>query len=320
MSAASPDVSVSFDGRDPADVMLAKADAAIEGGASSIWLATHLFQRDPIATAGVLLGRHASLRIVLTALSPFVMHPVYIAMAAGTLNEMFPGRISLCLGVGAPVDLANAGIDATAPLAPMRETLRLCRALLSGATVDHDGARFQVRGQALSVGRQPVPLLLAASGPKMLRLAGDEADGVVLSAGASVEYMEWCVRNAVARPGCPVHAFVYTAAAEDAAAARDRMRRPLSMTLRGGHHARNLELAGSRLNQSDLTAAIAAGDHARAERMVDDDIVARHAAAGAPADVARRIAAYQAAGADEVVLAATRSAEEIKTVLAAAKL
>lgn len=300
--------------------MLAKADAAVEGGASSIWLATHLFQRDPIATAGVILGRHPSIRIVLTALSPFVMHPVYIAMAAGTLNELFPERVSLCLGVGAPVDLANAGIEATAPLSPMREAVHLCRELLSGAVVDHDGAQFQVRGQTLSTGRQAVPILLAASGPKMLQLAANEADGVVLSAGASVEYIRWCVENAIARPGRAIHAFIYSAASQDAAAARDRMRRPLSMTLRGGHHARNLELAGSRLSQSELTAAIAAGDHARAENLIDDEVVKRHAAAGAPEDVARRLSAYRAAGADDVILAATRSADEIRSVLAAAKL
>lgn len=313
---------VSFDGRDPAAVVLAKAEAAACGGAGAIWLATHLFQRDPIATAGVVLARRPTLGIVLTALSPFAMHPVHIAMAAATLNEFFPGRVSLCLGVGAPADLASAGLAATRPLAPMREALRLCRALLAGDVVRHDGARFQVRDRALATGAQAVPLLLAASGPHMLRLAGREADGVVLSAGASPEYLAWCVGEAK-QPATPAHfrahAFVYGAVADARAAACDRVRPPLAVTLRGAHHARNLALAGSRLDQAALAAAMAADDRRRAEGFITDAIVARHAAAGTPSEFADRIAAYRAAGADNIVIAGTRSAEDIDAVLDAAR-
>jgi 5,10-methylenetetrahydromethanopterin reductase len=239
------------------------------------------------------------------------------------LNELFPGRVSLCLGVGAPVDLANAGIEAKAPLRPMREAIRLCRSLLAGETVHHEGERFQVQGQALSVGCQPVPILLAASGPRMLQLAGAETDGIVLSAGASVQYLEWCIdqaRPTRAATHVRVHAFVYTAVSEDPAAAYDRMRRPLSTTLQGAHHAPNLEMAGSQLNQPMLIEAIAAGDHTRADSLIDDEIVRHHAAAGGAAEAASRIGAYRAAGADNIVLPATRSADEIRSALAAAKL
>ncbi len=279
------ELSLAFDGRDPAEVVLAKTKAAMHQGASSIWLACHLFQRDPVSTAGVLLSRFPSMKIVLVALSPYVLHPVYIAMTPATLSEFFPGRISLCLGVGAPADLANTGIASPTPLGTMREAIQVCRALFTGGSVQIDGKRFQVRDQSLAAGRQDVPILLAASGPKMLRLAGNEADGVVLSAGTSVEFAGWCLEQVEAggvSENFQRHAFVYAAVSDNANTAYDRVRRQLANVLQGGHHARNLECAGNRLDQNALSMAIAAGDMARVESYISDRIVKTHTAAGTP--------------------------------------
>ena len=67
------------------------------------------------------------------------MHPVYIAMAAATLEEMYPGRVILCLGAGAPADLKAAGIEAPRPLVTIDETVKICRALLAGEMVEFRG-------------------------------------------------------------------------------------------------------------------------------------------------------------------------------------
>lgn len=315
------ELSISFDGRDPAEVVLAKTEVAMHRGASSIWLACHLFQRDPISTAGVLLSRFPGMKIVLVALSPYVLHPVYIAMAAATLNEFFPGRISLCLGVGAPADLANAGIASAAPLGTMREAIQVCRALFAGETVRIDGKRFQVRDQSLAAGRQDVAILLAASGPKMLRLAGSEADGVVLSAGTSVEFVGWCLEQVESGSVSEIfqrHAFVYAAVSENANTAYDGVRRSLAHVLQGGHHARNLECAGNRLDQNKVSMAIAAGDMARAESYISDRIVETHSAAGSPEIFRSRLEAYRAVGIDNLVLSSVRTPEQVEAVLSAA--
>lgn len=315
------EISISFDGRDPAEVVLAKTEVAMRQGAGSIWLACHLFQRDPVSTAGVLLSRFPGCKIVLVALSPYVLHPVYIAMTAATLNEFFPGRVSLCLGVGAPADLANAGISSTAPLATMREAIDICRTLFEGEVVRTDGKKFQVQNQSLATGRQDIPILLAASGPKMLRLAGSDADGVVLSAGTSVEFAGWCLEQVEAggvSESFQRHAFVYAAVAENAKVAYDSVRRLLAIVLRGGHHAPNLESAGNSLDQNGVSIAIAAGDMASAERYISDRIVKTHTAAGTPEILLARLDAYRAAGIDNLVLASMRTPEQVDAVLSAA--
>src|SRR5262249_49793523 len=158
------------------------------------------------------------LRVALMAMSPLTMHPVQAAMSAATLDEFFPGRVTLCFGVGTPGDLNSIGIEAKKPLRIMREALELARALLAGETVRVDGKFFCVQGRRLGNGARPVPLVLAASGPRMLELAGTAADGVLLSAGTSIEFVERSLERVhYAAKGRPVrnHALVYGAVDED---------------------------------------------------------------------------------------------------------
>jgi len=162
----------------------------------TLWFAAHLFNREPICTAALALATTSRVKVALMALSPYTVHPVYAAMAAATLDEWFPGRVEPCLGVGAPRDLEAAGVAAPQPLATLRESLAVARALLAGESVAYAGERFQVHGRRLATGARAVPLLLAASGPRMLTLAAAAADGVVISAAAAPAFVAWTLDQA----------------------------------------------------------------------------------------------------------------------------
>ncbi|HXH84890.1 MAG TPA: LLM class flavin-dependent oxidoreductase, partial [Candidatus Tectomicrobia bacterium] len=95
-------------------------------------------------------------------------------------------------------------------------------------------------------------------------------------------------------------------------------RRQLAITLRAPHHATNLELAGARLDQAAVRAAVAREDWAGAETLVSDDTVRRHTACGTPDELRARLEAYRAAGLDEVVLAGLYTPDETRATLAAA--
>ncbi|MGE0874301.1 MAG: LLM class flavin-dependent oxidoreductase [Burkholderiales bacterium] len=317
-----PSVSLVTDGREAPDAFLAKAMAGESGGAARMWVANHLFERDPVSLAALALGATRRLPAALMAVSPFTMHPVQAAMIAATLDEVYPGRVSLSLGVGAPVDLASAGVEAPRPIAPMRDAITIIRALLAGETVQYEGRKFSVRGRALASGARQVPILLAASGPQMLELAGEVADGVLISAGTSVEFVHWSlehVRRGAA--GRPVRAcgLVFAATDADREVAHARLRRPLAVVLRGAHHRMNLDLAGTVLDQEALGAAAARGDWAAAEAMITPQVLAHHAVCGTPADVRERIAAYHAAGIEEVVLSGPRDGAQAAALLDATK-
>ncbi len=312
------EISISCDGRDPPAAFFDKIARGERGGASRMWIANHLFLRDPVALAAAALGGSARMDVALMAVNPFTVHPVQAAMAAATLDELFPGRVTLCLGVGAPADLKAVGLDAGKPLKAMREAFEAIRALLAGEVITVAGEVFSIRDRRLATGARAVPLALAASGPQMLELAGAIADRVLISAGASVEFVERTLervqRGAKGR-AVKTSGLVYASVDEDPHAAHDRLRRALAILLRGPHHKDNLASAGSVLDQEQVNQAVLAEDFPLAESLITDDIVTRHTASGTPDQVRSRFDAYRAAGLDEIVIAGARDGDQIAKIL-----
>jgi 5,10-methylenetetrahydromethanopterin reductase len=241
-------------------------------------------------------------------------------MTAATLDELAPGRVILCLGLGVPADLADAGLEPTRPVRTLREACEMARALLAGERVAYRGEVFRLSGRPLAAGTRRVPVFLAASGEQTLALAGAAADGVLISAGTSVPFVRWALQrvDAGARGRTLERAgLVYAAVDGGGVSARERFRRSLALILRSTHHARNLALAGSRVDQPALARAVAAGDWPAAEALVSDDVVGRHTATGTAAQVRARVAEYVTAGLDEVVLAGLRDPADTGRVLGA---
>ena len=256
----------------------------------------------------------------LMSISPYVMHPVQVAMAAASLNEHFPGRICLCLGAGAPGDLDAAGVPRPKPVATLAESLEIAKSLLSGDVINHQGQQFRVTGRSLEVGPQVVPIVLAATGPRMLQLAGRHADGVLLSAATSVEFVRWSLgqvsasaetRN-VRRIG-----LVFASVDNDEGKAYKKLKRLLAFVLRGAHHEPNITMGGANLNRQALYDAVADNNWSRAVAMISDEVVARHSVSGTPDQVQARLEEYRAAGLDEVVVAGIDERSSLAATLAA---
>ena len=118
------------------------------------------------------------------AIAPaFTRGPALLAQTVAAMAEAAPGRFAFGLGASSDVIVERwNGIAYDDPFKRTRDTLRFLRAALGGERVDEAYDTFAVRGFRLSrpVDRPP-PLYLAALRPGMLRLAGREADGVILN-------------------------------------------------------------------------------------------------------------------------------------------
>ena len=125
--------------------------------------------------------------------------PALAAMSAATLQALSPDAdVWLGLGVSAPAILRQHGQPpADRPLATMREYVALMRECLSGESVTFEGDFWQVRRFRLGVrlGVRRPKIVMAALNPRMLRLAGEIADGVLLNyipashVGPSIEHV-----------------------------------------------------------------------------------------------------------------------------------
>jgi len=313
---------IAMDGRAPVADIPAQARAAEVGGASTLWIACHLYLRDPITMAALALGATRRIKIALMAMSPYSVHPVFIAMAAATLEEAYPGRVILCLGVGAPADLKAAGIGAPRPIKTIAEAVEICRSLLAGEMTEFKGQVFQVSGRRLASGARNVPIVLAASRPNMLKLAGRATDGVLISAATSPPFVKACLAQAAEAAGSrPFRklGIVYTRLGATEREGIDPIRRPIGFVLRGAHHAENIRLSGARLDQAALAAAYAAENWREVDRLVSDDVVRLHAACGTPAQVKARLEEYRAFGLDEVIIGGMDDVPSINAALAAAR-
>jgi F420-dependent oxidoreductase-like protein len=151
-----------------------------ERGFDSLWLA-HVLGLDAI-TCLALLGRETSRIELGTAVVPsFPRHPVALAQQALTAAVASGGRFSLGIGLSHKVLIENMlGLSYEKPARHMREYLEVLGPLLRGEPVAHEGEVYRVQG-ALMIkdAPTPVPVLVAALGPAMLRVAGRLAQGTI---------------------------------------------------------------------------------------------------------------------------------------------
>ena len=310
---------LSFDGMSSVQAIVAEAQAAEAAGARSLWVASHLFFRDPFGLAMAILQGTQRPIVLPLAVSPYSIHPIHAAMAAATLDEAAPGRAGLCLGTGNPVDLADAGRIQERPVRTMREAIEICRGILAGEALTFEGEIFRMRGRKLHpTPAHSIPIYLAAMGEQMLVMGGAMADGVLLSAGCSVEFVRHARSLLDRRTGRrkPVlGGLVLTAVSEDEGTALERYRRRLGFILRGKHHEANLRLAGTRVDREALIRAVAAEDWEGTRAMISQDVVRAHTAAGGADHVRHRYREYREAGLDILIPTGIKDPAEMRQAM-----
>jgi alkanesulfonate monooxygenase SsuD/methylene tetrahydromethanopterin reductase-like flavin-dependent oxidoreductase (luciferase family) len=278
----------------PALALAHRADAL---GYESLWV-THGSGRDALQVLAAFghVAPHAGLGSGVIPIYP--RHPVLLAQEALTLSDVSGGRLRLGIGVShRPMMEAALGLDMGRPLEVTREYVAVLRAALTGK-VQHRGARYRVSWQSGLVRLPaPPPVLLGGLSPRMLELAGEIADGVVLWLAAPAYVREQAlpaVRRGRARAGKPLEGFEIVAAVPAALTAD----RPAAAALFRAELTRYLALPFYRamLEQSGFAAEIQAYDRAPKPESVPDRLVAALGGIGDFRTVSAFVTAYREAG------------------------
>lgn len=291
---------------DPPDRFVELVRIAEAAGFRHLWVCdSSLHARDVYAYLTLAATSSRRLRLGPNCTHPYTRHPAINLNAMATIQELSGGRAVLTLGAGdrPTIELGHR----IAPVAVVREMIETIRALQGGGSVTREGATFRLRDARLAVPlATPVPIYMAATGPRMLELAGAAADGVLFMSGVYPP----CVRFALEHVAAGARAAGRDVAAldvgsticgslrDDRAAAR---RECTSMAAWFPQTApRYAEIAGVPPATIEKIRAAYAGGHfdraAEAFQYVTDEMVARFTVCG-PAEVwIERISAVIASG------------------------
>ncbi len=151
-------------------------------GFDQIWSGNEVFQRSGIIPYTLALDATERIEVGSSVLNPVSMHAVDIADITASLQDFSGGRFVLGIGAGSQVRLPWAGLNPPPPVVRTRRALRAVRALLEGrspADVPGAGEGWQPMAKLADGACAPTRIYLGSMGPKMLQLAGREADGVI---------------------------------------------------------------------------------------------------------------------------------------------
>ena len=162
--------------------LLADGQWAEEAGLSSAWIPQIPDDFDALTAAGMVGSRTARIEVGTAVVPVQPRHPIALAQQALSVQAVCAGRLSLGLGVSHHWIIDEMlGLPYDRPAALMRSYLDVLDPALRGpGPVDVENDLFRVHNPLDITDLTPTPVLIAALGPVMLRLAGERTDGTLL--------------------------------------------------------------------------------------------------------------------------------------------
>jgi 5,10-methylenetetrahydromethanopterin reductase len=291
--------------------ILADAQLAERLGYDAVWLGdAQLLWRELYVMLGAVAARTTTVALGSSITNPVTRHPSVTAGAIATLHELSGGRARLGIGVGG----TSTGMVGVPPAtrAQLAAYVRTVRALCAGEAVP--GPQGTMRLTYASAATRP-PIYIGGSGPKVLALAGELADGVIIGGGTcSPERLQaklGAVQAGRARADAawPFRVCLSATAAvhPDRALALAAVRPAVAVNLRFtdpawplSEPARRAREAVAALYRHDEHMSPDAADKFAAA--LPDEVVAEFAIAGTPAECLAKVRAIFAAGVDEILI------------------
>jgi 5,10-methylenetetrahydromethanopterin reductase len=171
---------------------------AEERGFEAVWQAESRLVRDAIVPMAAYAAVTEKIKVGSGVINNWTRNIGLLASTFLTLDDLAQDRMICGLGAWWDPLARNVGIHRRKPLTAMRETVEVLRRLLNLERVSFEGEFIQVNEIELDVvhgRREPrhVPIMIGATGPKMLELTGEVADGAVLNYCVPPEYNDMAI-------------------------------------------------------------------------------------------------------------------------------
>jgi F420-dependent oxidoreductase-like protein len=254
------------------DKVVEQARQAETDGFTSLWYAS-LVTGDPLVAMAIAGRETSTIELGTAVLQTYPCHPMLQANRAASVVDAM-GRAGFTLGIGPshqPLVEDVLGLSYDHPGRSTEEYVRILCGVLRGETVDLDGADWSAHTAGRAVApAHPVPVLVSALGPRLLRLAGEVADGTVLwmapprAIGEHVTPKVRAAAQAAGRPAPRIVAGLPVAVHDDIDEARDAAAASSGMYASMENYRRILDLGGV---ESAAAAAIVGDERAVAAQL-----------------------------------------------------
>ncbi len=294
------------------------AQYAESRGFEAVWQAESRLVREATVPMAAFASHTQRIKVGSGVVNTWTRNIGLLAATFVTLDDLAPGRILLGLGAWWDPLARKVGITRTSPLQSMRETVETCRQLFTLNEVTYQGEFVHLDGVRIDVvhgdaSPRTIPIYVGATGPRMLELAGEIADGVLLNYMVSPKYNDEAMdRIAVGarRAGRRLEQIdrpqlVVCSVDRDRGKALDAARLLLTQYLGQQPHIMKASgVAQSLIDQiNEIVEWPATHEEiVRASKYIPDDVVQMVSASGTPEECRIKVAEYIAHGATCPVL------------------
>lgn len=181
---------IEFVPNDPVLKIAHYAKLAEEQGFDNVWITDHYNNRDVYSTLTVLAMNTNRIKLGTGVTNPYTRNIAITASSIASINEISSGRAILGLGPGDKATFDAMGISWEKPLSTTKESIEALRSFFDGKKVTMDGETVKFGGAKMAFKAGKIPIYMGAQGPKMLELAGEVADGVLINASHPRDFEE----------------------------------------------------------------------------------------------------------------------------------
>ncbi len=293
------------------------SQVAEDSGFKSVWVTDHYNNRNAYAILTLLALRTAKVSLGVGVANPFTVHPAVTASAIATLNEISGGRAILGIAAGDKMTLQRLGIGWDKPLTRVKEAVEFIRELSSGKRVSYSGKTLKVENAGLDYRVSPYPIYVGAQGPKMLKLASEIGDGVLINASHPKDFEEAFRCFGELKEGFDVVAYTSMSVDKDGNKAREEAKIVVAFIVAGSPdpilERHGLKEEAEKVRDA-LSKAFAGGSWADVKKAVNDRMIDAFSVSGTPEEVIERIEELSRAGVTHVVAGSPIGVDKAKAI------
>ena len=291
--------------------ILELAKIAEESNFDYIWVTDHYCNRNVYSVLTLLAIKTSKVKLGAGVANPYHVHPAITASAIATVNEISNGRAVLGLAAGDRLVLNEIGITWDRPIKRIKEAVDVIRLLFSGDRVSYNGEFFKLSNAKLNFKSGNVKIFIGAQGPKMVKLAVEIGDGLLMNSSNPQDYVQ--LKSIVKKKEFELAAFTSFCMDKNSAKAKDYVRNVVAFIIASSSSA-FLKRYGFEEKAEEIRKSILKRNWSEIKSIVSDEIVEIMSLSGSEDEIIEKIDKFKKFGVNQIVIGSPIGLDKKRTI------